>query len=115
MQVHTFPMSPCSTHLRKKGVYPAFTHLPRHVFEIRIVYGELLRCALIDSVQSQANRLEEALLTAANPGNLRISRIVVDFASTGLDSVPEISMLEAPHRIFDATMRDSLLGQRAAS
>ena len=33
---------------------------PRHVFERRRVEGEEIWCVLIDSVQSQANRLEEA-------------------------------------------------------
>ena len=37
---------------------------PRHVFERRRVEGGEVWCVLIDSVQSQANRLEEALLAA---------------------------------------------------
>src|SRR6266536_2800908 len=36
----------------------------RHVFETRRIDGHDVRCVLIDSVQSQANRLEEALLGA---------------------------------------------------
>ena len=39
---------------------------PRHVFERRRIDGEEVWCVLIDSVQSQANRLEEALLAAAD-------------------------------------------------
>lgn len=31
-----------------------------------MVWGQPIDCVLIDSVQSQANRLEEALLNAAN-------------------------------------------------
>ena len=45
---------------------------PRHVFERRRVNGGDVWCVLIDSVQSQANRLEEALLTAAEQGGIRI-------------------------------------------
>jgi CRISPR-associated protein Csb1 len=37
---------------------------PRHVFERRRLDGREAWCVLIDSVQSQANRLEEALLGA---------------------------------------------------
>src|SRR4029079_1624363 len=37
---------------------------PRHVYERRRIYGNEVWCVLIDSVQSQANRLEEALLAA---------------------------------------------------
>ena len=38
---------------------------PRHVFERRRMDGREIWCVLIDSVQSQANRLEDALLAAA--------------------------------------------------
>lgn len=83
---------------------------PRHVFETRRIDGEDVVSVLIDSVQSQANRLEEALLTSAKAGHVRLPRLVVDFPSSGLNAVPQISSLEAPHRIFDAILRDSLLG-----
>ena len=82
---------------------------PRHVFERRRVDGRDVTCVLIDSVQSQANRLEEALLEAAKEGTIRLPRVVVDFPGAGLNSVPEISSLEAPHRIFDAILRNSNL------
>jgi CRISPR-associated protein Csb1 len=39
--------------------------------------------------------------------------VVVDFSKAGLNSVPEISSLEAPHRIFDAILRDSDLNGSA--
>ena len=80
---------------------------PRHVFELRRINGADVPCVLVDSVQSQANRLEEALLCAAKAGRIALPRIVVDFPSSGLNAVPEISSLEAPHRIFDAILRDS--------
>lgn len=82
---------------------------PRHVFEIRRIGGENVVCVLIDSVQSQANRLESALLMAAQAGDIELPRLVVDFPGSGLNAVPPISSLEAPHRIFDAILRDSLL------
>lgn len=84
----------------------------RHVFETRRVpqpdgtTAEQI-CVLIDSVQSQANRLEEALEAAADAGKIALPRIVVDFAQSGLNSVGRISDLVAPHRIFDAILRDS--------
>lgn len=80
---------------------------PSHVFERRRIDGEERVCVLIDSVQSQANRLEEALLAAAEAGRIRLPRLVVDFPGAGLNSVGPISVLEAPHRIFDAILRDS--------
>jgi CRISPR-associated protein Csb1 len=71
--------------------------------------GQDVVCVLIDSVQSQANRLEEALLLSARAGHIDLPRLVVDFPSSGLNTVPEISSLEAPHRIYDAILRDSTL------
>ena len=64
---------------------------------------------LIDSVQAQANRMEEALLRAAEEERIRLPRLTVDFPGAGLNSVGPVSVLQAPHRIFDAILRDSLL------
>lgn len=88
---------------------------PQHVFEMRRVRqanGEMANvpCVLIDSVQSQANRLEEALEAAALRKDIELPRIVVDFAGAGFNSIGAISDLVAPHRIFDAILRDSELG-----
>ncbi len=82
---------------------------PHHVFECRRIGGEDVWCVLLDSVQSQANRLEEALLGAAEAKRIELPRLVVDFAPSGLNSIGRISSLDAPHRIFDAILRDSLL------
>lgn len=82
---------------------------PRHVFERRRVDGGDVCCVLIDSVQSQANRLEEALLAAAEQGRIRIPYVTVDFSGTGLDPLERITSLDAPHRVYDAILRDSLL------
>src|SRR5438876_9436438 len=54
---------------------------PRHVFEYRRIKGQNVLCVLIDSVQSQANRLEEALKAAREAG-LAFPVIAVDFADT---------------------------------
>ena len=83
---------------------------PRHVFERRRVKGGDVWTVLIDSVQSQANRLEEALLNAAR-GGLRLPYVTVDFSGSGVDPLREITSLEAPHRVYDAIFRDSLLGK----
>src|SRR6185312_12379332 len=82
---------------------------PRHVFEMRRIGEREACCVLLDSVQSQANRLEEALLASAASGHVRLPRLVVDFPGAGFNSVPAISSLDAPHRIFDAVLRDSML------
>src|SRR5690554_1064512 len=81
---------------------------PRHVYERRRVNGEDAWCVLVDSVQSQANRLEECLIEAFHDG-VRIPHVVVDFSKAGLDGVTEVTSLDAPHRVYDAILRDSLL------
>jgi CRISPR-associated protein Csb1 len=82
---------------------------PRHVFERRRFNGREAWCALVDSVQSQANRLEEALLGALREGAIRLPYITVDFSEAGLAGIIEITSLEAPHRVYDAILRDSSL------
>jgi CRISPR-associated protein Csb1 len=54
--------------------------------------------------------MEEALLDAAREGRIKLPYLAVDFAGAGLNSIGEITSLDAPHRIFDAILRDSLLG-----
>ena len=63
---------------------------------------------LLDSVQSQANRAELALLAAWERGDLKLPVITVDFTGYGLPKPLRITSLEAPHRIADALLRDSL-------
>lgn len=80
---------------------------PRHVYEKRRVNGEHVWCVLVDSVQSQANRLEESLLAAIADG-VPIPHVEVDFTETGLEGISRITSLDAPHRVYDAILRDSL-------
>lgn len=74
--------------------------------------GELeLETVLLDSVASQANRMESALREAWEEGRLELPNITVDF-TTGNPQFPHIGQLTAldvPHRIADAILRDSLL------
>jgi CRISPR-associated protein Csb1 len=64
---------------------------------------------LVDSVQSQANRLEEALLAALRQGVITMPHVSVDFRGAGLAGITEITSLDAPHRVYDAILRDSSL------
>lgn len=80
---------------------------PRHVFERRRIGGDDVWCVLVDSVQSQANRLEESLLGIIREGSLCIPHVVVDFSGEGLSGISKITSLEAPHRVYDAIFRDS--------
>lgn len=83
---------------------------PRHVFERRRRSEGEVWCVLVDSVQSQANRLEEALLGALRDGVAAIPHVVVDFRGKDLTGLTEITSLDAPHRVYDAILRDSTLG-----
>lgn len=81
--------------------------------EERIINGQTVKCVLLDTVQSQANRIEQALKAAYyHPGakSADIPIIGVDFAGQGLPEVGWITSLDAPHRIADAILRDSLSG-----
>lgn len=70
--------------------------------ETRIINGKPERCVLLDSVQSQANRLEIALLDGHRAGELKFPLVEVDFAGTSASEVGKVTALEAPHRVFDA-------------
>ena len=71
--------------------------------------GEIKPCVLLDSVQSQANRMELALLEAHRAGKVQLPLIVTCFDQDGLLREFTVTSLEAPHRAADALFRDSLL------
>lgn len=82
---------------------------PRHVFERRRVGGETVWSVLLDSVQSSGNRAEGAVLVEAQAGKIALPYLSVDFTKTEVPEIGEITSLDAPHRIFDAILRDSEL------
>lgn len=82
---------------------------PQHVFEKRRVNGNDVWCVLVDSVQSQTNRLEEFLLESTRQKHIELPYVTVDFSGDNLEGLTEITSLEAPHRLFDAILRDSEL------
>lgn len=72
--------------------------------------GQRIKCVLLDSVQSQANRMEEALQEAVDRGRLQLPLLVVDFSGVELiDPIGRISSLQVPHRASDAILRDSVV------
>ncbi len=76
-----------------------------------------LKTFLLDSVQSQANRMELALLRAYHACRLKMPLVQVDFAGDGrepvLKDVGHVTALEAPHRICDAIFRDAVMNGKA--
>ncbi|HTW63223.1 MAG TPA: type I-U CRISPR-associated RAMP protein Csb1/Cas7u [Bryobacteraceae bacterium] len=76
-----------------------------YAYETRIVGGLPVRCVLLDSVQSQANRLELALLDwhrGAHKGKKPFPLVQIDFVGSSAAEAGKFSALEAPHRIADA-------------
>jgi len=80
----------------------------KYAFEMRRRNGNDVRCVLIDSVQSQANRMEEALEALWTDRKLTLPVIEVDLSSAAPD-VGRVTSLTAPHRVADALLRDSFV------
>jgi len=83
----------------------------KYAMETRKVDGRDVETVLLDSVASQANRMEESLLEGWRRGELTVPVIAVDFTSTEeLQDLGQITSLQAPHRVADAILRDSIDG-----
>ena len=85
----------------------------RYAVENRQIGGsaEATATVLLDSVASQANRAELALLEGWELEELDFPVPYVDFSNdNGLTDYEKLTVLEAPHRIADAIFRDSMLG-----
>jgi CRISPR-associated protein Csb1 len=75
----------------------------QYAFEKRTVEGRTDVCTvLLDSVQSQANRFEEALLNAVRSGEIKIPLLQIS-----IPGHPTLTSLSVPHRVHDAIFRDS--------
>jgi CRISPR-associated protein Csb1 len=88
-------------------VFPPTYEGGRYAVETRIIGGQPVPCVLLDSVQSQANRMEMSLLDAVESGQIRLPVVSVKF-----EDIPKplrVTSLEAPHRVADAIFRDSLV------
>ena len=72
--------------------------------------GDKRQCVLLDSVQSQANRMELALLEAHRAEKIALPLLTARFDQEELLKRFTVTSLEAPHRAADALFRDSLLG-----
>jgi CRISPR-associated protein Csb1 len=118
----------CRRRLRPAGgdgdkVFPPTFAGAVYAVEQRRVSGraDSVTCVLLDSVQSQANRMELALQEAVDAGRLSIPVLEVDFTEyspTGdieadkkagklVDAIGKVTSLQVPHRLADAILRDS--------
>lgn len=81
----------------------------RYAWEKRRIDGVEVQTVLLDSVASQANRMEEALQRAWEDGRLSFPVVSVDFSGErGLEDIDRVTALQAPHRLADAILRDSV-------
>ena len=87
-----------------------------YAVENRRIGDKVVRCVLLDSVQSQANRMEDALQNAFLPSwrdlDPNISTAVqlpcdLPLLAVHIENHGWVTSLTAPHRIHDAIIRDS--------
>lgn len=72
--------------------------------ETRHVEGKEEEVVLLDSVQSQANRMEQALKKAWEEGRISLPVVQAEIPGYG-----KLTSLDVPHRIADAIFRDCML------
>ena len=90
-------------------IFPPTYEGGAYATEMRHIDGAEVPCVLVDSVQSQANRMETALLEEWEAGTIPLPVVTVDFTGYDLPKPFRVTSLEAPHRIADALLRDSML------
>jgi CRISPR-associated protein Csb1 len=91
-------------------VFPPTYEGGKYATEERIIDGQKLPCVLLDSVPSQANRMELALQDAWTGGEIELPVVSANFSAVENPGVPKVTSLQAPHRIVDAILRDCTLG-----
>lgn len=85
----------------------------KYAHETREIDGKEVVTVLLDSVASQANRAELALLNAYERNAVRFPVPQIDFSGTDvIREFERLTVLETPHRVADAIFRDSLLGDQ---
>lgn len=87
-------------------------HPTRYATEERMIDGVKKPTVLLDSVASQANRMELALLESHQQGLFRLPVLAIDFEAD-IPDLGRLTSLEVPHRVYDAIFRDATLGGEA--
>lgn len=93
-------------------VFPPTYPEQGYLIEERFVEGVKRGAVVLDSVPSQANRLEEALLEAAESGEISLPYIEVAAQVEGGNF--RVTSLDAPHRSPDAYFRDAQTAEGVA-
>lgn len=88
-------------------VYPPTYDDGKHIFRPAWIDGNSRDAVLLDSAQSQANRIEMAILDAYRRGKIPYPDIELKIpASTGEEVY---SVLELSHRVYDAALRSTVV------
>ena len=90
-------------------VFPPTYEGGKYATETRRIDGKDVPCVLLDSVASQANRMELALQDAWEGKEIDLPVVSSDFSEVKNPAVVKVTSLQAPHRIADAILRDSYL------
>src|SRR5688572_22879402 len=90
-------------------IFPATYARGEYAVEQRRLPGEdrSVDCVLLNSVQSEANHAELALLQSIRRGDIHLPLIEVDFSGCNeafRKPVPNLTSLEVPHRLADAIL-----------
>ena len=104
----------CTTEYQPAGgpgdkVFPPTYEGGKYAMETRVIDGAPVDCVILDSVQSQANRNEQALLEAYRAKRLSLPLLVARFDDEKLLKRFTVTSLDAPHRAADAIFRDCTL------
>lgn len=89
-------------------VFPPTYEGGKYATETRIIDGNAVDCVILDSVQAQANRNEQALLEACRAHQLQLPLLIARFDDVKLLKRFTVTSLDAPHRAADALFRDCL-------
>lgn len=90
-------------------VFPPTYEGGKYATETRVIDGSPVDCVILDSVQSQANRHEQALLEACRAKHLSLPLLIARFDDEKLLKNFTVTSLDAPHRAADAIFRDCTL------
>lgn len=90
-------------------IFPPTYESGRYATEDRLLDDRRVPCVLLDSVQSQANRMETGLLEAHRRQQISLPLVSVHFDQDQLLKKFTVTSLDAPHRVADAILRDSML------
>jgi CRISPR-associated protein Csb1 len=112
----------CRNRLQAEGgdggkVFPPTYAGGVYAVEDRNIEGRVVRCVLLDSVQSQANRMEEVLLETFLPNWRELQtggddpRCDLPVVAVHVEKHGWVTSFTAPHRIHDAILRDSEIEQ----